>query len=364
MSDLGELQVQVSNASAASRNETADETCHSGSEPGNPGCEGTSFIEVSPEAKGIPYVWLPESASIENLRSDPDTAYNPRRRPSTLGRVAPGKPATTVKILYCTNADIESSVALNLMLPEFARHDVCVAISPRIGPASGDEPAFRRELRVAEQTLAVELLFPLIEKAGLPDDGKRFLTFGELERHRGIRVASLPNANSVEGLAFVRGVAPDLILSVRYGSIFGAECIAIPALGVLNLHAGLLPAYRGVIAAFRALMNGDEELGCTLHYITDGSIDTGPVLGTARIPVNRARSLLWHLLQLYPGAAPMIADALDRLGRGEVPAGIAQSCGRYFSYPTEAEWQEFGRRGWRIADPSDLAATWRRYLPT
>ena len=271
-----------------------------------------------------------------------------------------------MKILYCTNADIESSVALNLLLPALARHEVCVAITPRIGSASASEsePASRRELRVAEQTLAVELLFPLIEKAALPDDGKRFLTFGELERHRGIRVVPLPNANGAEGLAFVRGVAPDLILSVRYGSIFRAECIAIPALGVLNLHAGLLPTYRGVIAAFRALMNGDEEIGCTLHYITDGSIDTGPVLGTARMPVDPARSLLWHLLQLYPGAASMIADVLDRLGRGEVPAATPQLGGTYYSYPTESEWQEFGRRGWRIADPSDFAATWRRYLPT
>ena len=270
-----------------------------------------------------------------------------------------------MKILYCTNADIESSVALNLLLPTLARHDVCVAISPRIGSASGsgDEPAPRRELRTAEQTLAIELLFPLIEKAGLPDDGKRFLTFGELERHRGIRVASLSNANSEEGLGFVRGVAPDLILSVRYGSIFRAECIAIPALGVLNLHAGLLPTYRGVIAAFRALMNGDDEIGCTLHYITDGSIDTGPILGTSRIPVDPARSLLWHLLQLYPGAASMIADALDRLSHGEVRTGTPQLGGTYYSYPTESEWQDFGRRGWRIADASDLAATWRRYIP-
>ncbi len=281
-------------------------------------------------------------------------------------RVAPGKHAITVKILYCTNADIESSVALNLLLPAFARHEVCVAISPRIGPASGSasDPAPRRELRVAEQTLAIELLFPLIEKAGLPDDGRRFLTFGELERHRGIRVASLPNANSAEGLAFVRGFAPDLMLSVRYGSIFRAECIAVPALGVLNLHAGLLPTYRGVIAAFRALKNGDREIGCTLHYITDGSIDTGPVVGTHRIPVDPARSLLWHLLQLYPGAAALIGETLVRIGRGEASTGVAQVGGSYYSYPSEVDWQDFARRGWRIADPSDFAATWRRYLPT
>ena len=180
-----------------------------------------------------------------------------------------------MKILCCLNADAVSSVALNLLLPALAPHDVHVALTTRVGAAvTSDDPAPRRELRVAEQSFALEVLFPLVERAQLPRDG-RYLTFREIEQHLRMPVTALPNPNDEAGLATIRGIAPDLIVSIRYGAIFKAAAIAVPTLGILNLHAGLLPAYRGVIASFRALSAGEREIGCTLHYITDGTIDTG-----------------------------------------------------------------------------------------
>ena len=268
-----------------------------------------------------------------------------------------------MKILCCLNADVVSSVALNLLLPSLTGHDVHVALSTRIGgPVStATEPAPRHELRVAEQFLALDVVFPLIEHAAHPDNG-RYLTFNELARHRGVQVTALPNPNAGEGLAFLQQLAPDLIVSIRYGAIFKAPAIAVPRLGILNLHAGLLPAYRGVIASFRALMADERQLGCTLHYITDGTIDTGPVVGQSRIPVDSSRSLFAHVVALYPNAIEMVGDAIGRLARGEQLPQDVQSGGNYYSYPTAAEWEEFLRRGWRVADPSDLREVFARYL--
>ena len=267
-----------------------------------------------------------------------------------------------MKIFCCLNADVVSSVALNLLLPALASHDVRVGLSSRIGGAAqGSEPEARRELRVAEQLFAVDAMFPLVERAALPDDG-RYLTFAEIERHRGISVEAFPDPNGPDGYATLRAFAPDVVVSIRYGAIFKSAAIAVPRLGILNLHAGLLPAYRGVIATFRALVAGDEEIGCTLHYITDGTIDTGPVVNTARAPVDRSRSLFWHVLSLYPPGIALLADALGRLERGEALATSVQAGGTYFTYPTAEEWQEFLRRGWRVADPSDLRELTMRYL--
>ena len=267
-----------------------------------------------------------------------------------------------MKILCCLNADVVSSVAFNLLLPSLAGHDVHVAVSTRIGGSASNasEPAPRQELRVAEQFLAMDVVFPLIEEASHPDNG-RYLTFNELTRLRGIAVTPLPNPNAGEGLAFLQTLAPDLIVSIRYGAIFKAPAIAVPRLGILNLHAGLLPTYRGVIASFRALMAGERELGCTLHYITDGTIDTGPVVGQSRIPVDSARSLFAHVIALYPNAIEMVGDAIGRLARGEELPQEVQSGGSYYSYPTAAEWDDFLRRGWRVADPSDLRDVFARY---
>lgn len=267
-----------------------------------------------------------------------------------------------VKILCCLNADVVSNVALNLLLPTLATHDVTVGLSTRIGGTAAHEPRARRELRAAEQLFATDVMFPLIERAANPDDG-RYLTFGEVERHRGIRVVPLANPNADPGLTLIRSLAPDLIVSIRYGAIFRAAAIAIPPLGVLNLHAGILPEYRGVIASFRALMAGEEEIGSTLHYIADGTIDTGPVVTHVRVPVDSTRSLLAHVLSLYPPSIPPLADAIGRLSRGEALATHVQSGGAYYSYPSEAEWAEFSRRGWRVADPSDLHDVFSLYLP-
>ncbi|HUQ82350.1 MAG TPA: formyl transferase [Gemmatimonadaceae bacterium] len=255
-----------------------------------------------------------------------------------------------------------SCIAINQLLPALASHDVQLALTTRIGSPQADEPAPRRELRAAEQLFALDVLFPLVERAGLPPVN-RYLTFREIEQHDGIAVVSLPNPNTGDGLVALRAFAPDLVVSIRYGAIFKSPAIAVPPLGILNLHAGLLPAYRGVLATFRALMAGEREIGCTLHYITDGTIDTGPVIGTSPIAVDPTRSLLWNVVALYPPAIAMMSDAIARVTRGEPLPVHAQSGGNYYTYPNAAEWDEFLRRGWRVADPSDLREIALRFMP-
>jgi methionyl-tRNA formyltransferase len=271
-----------------------------------------------------------------------------------------------MRILCCVNRDLASGVALNCLLPALGAHEVRIGLTERVGGAfEAGEPPARRELRLAEQILANEVLFPLVERAALPDDGTRFLTFGEMERLRGIPVFPLPSPNRPEGLEVVRAFGPDLILTIRYGAILRPAFIALPPLGVLNLHSGLLPSYRGVLATFRALMNGDAEIGCTLHRIQDATIDTGEVLGRTRLAVRPDRSLLWHVLALYPAGTALIAAALAQLEAGVALEAIPQPTagGAYFSYPTAVEWEEFARRGWRVADLGDLDEALRRFVP-
>ena len=271
-----------------------------------------------------------------------------------------------MRILCCLNRDLASNLALNLLLPALRTHDVLVGLSDRVGngSASRAEAPQRRELRSAEQLLPNEIFFPIIERAGLADSGSRHLTFAEMERHRGLQVASMPSPNTPAGLRAVASFAPDLILSIRYGAILKDPVIAIPRFGVLNLHSGTLPAYRGVLATLRALLNGDSEIGCTLHYIADATIDTGDILGIRTIAVQRDRSLLWHILALYPPGVALMSDAIEKLASGLLPQRTRQppSGGAYYSDPTPQEWADFVKRGWRIADPSDLLDVFTRYL--
>jgi methionyl-tRNA formyltransferase len=133
---------------------------------------------------------------------------------------------------------------------------------------------------------------------------------------------------------------------------------------VLNLHSGILPAYRGILATFRAMLAQETEIGCTLHYIRDAGIDTGDIVGIRRHPLQREQSLLRNILSVYPAGIEMLCTALQTLENGGKLSTTLQQRGEgsYYSYPTAQEWNEFTRRGLRVADPSDLEQVLLSYM--
>jgi methionyl-tRNA formyltransferase len=261
-----------------------------------------------------------------------------------------------MRILCCLTRDLASNLALNALLPALAHHTVRAVLAEQVGRTPVDEPLQRQELRIAEQTWPNLALFPLVERAALGDSGNRNLTFTEIQRLRGISVDRQADLNSGAGLDLVKGFGPDLILCIRYGAILKAPVIGIPPLGVLNLHSGILPTYRGILPTFRAMMNEDSEIGCTLHYIRDPTIDTGDIVAVYRRPLQRERSLLRNVLDHYPAGMKMLRTVLETLEQGGNPSSSLQQHGaaNYYTYPTAQEWNEFTRRGWRVSDPSDL----------
>jgi methionyl-tRNA formyltransferase len=268
-----------------------------------------------------------------------------------------------VRILLCLNRDLASNVALNHLLPSLEGHTVLIGLSERVGSVAADEPAPRQMLRMAEQSFPNEVLFPLIESLQQADDGNRWLTFAEVERCRGIPVEPLSAINSPESFARLTSFLPDLVVTIRYGSILKSAVISLPRFGVLNLHSGILPDYRGVLATFRALLNRDARIGCTLHYISDGTIDTGDVVATASLPVDPRKSLLGHVLDLYGPGVALVARAIENLAAGrEVRSRPQGPGGTYFSYPSHAEWQAFRATGHSVLEPAELGALARRYL--
>ena len=268
-----------------------------------------------------------------------------------------------MRILCCLNRELASNVAFNLLLPALTAHEVMVGLSEPAAASLVALPPEASDLRRAEVVLPNDVIFPVLERDPAPS-AARHLAFGELERARGIRVVGAFDANAPAGLDLVRRFAPDLIVSIRYGIILKAPVIDMPGLGILNLHSGLLPSYRGVLATFRALLHGDREIGCTLHRITDQAIDTGPVVATARVPVVPGRSLLWHILSLYPPGVALMTAALERLADGgELPVTPQASGGAYYSRPTAKEWTAFTAAGLRAVDARDLEAIVRLFTP-
>jgi len=257
-----------------------------------------------------------------------------------------------MRIAFLVNRDIESNLALNLLLPEIHQNAVGIFVSERVG-ARTVPPRMLGQLAFIEQDLFNDLVFPLVEQSR--HDG-RFAGFGELERRFGVPVQALASLKDQGSLHRLRDARADLFISIRFGMILGAEALGLPPSGVLNLHSGLLPRYRGVLATFRALLNGDTEIGCTLHWIDSPGIDVGRIIETARMAVAKEHSLLWHILSLYRPGAGMIMRAIRRLERGELITGTAQdpSTGAYYSFPTEDDLIRFTALGWRLFDREDV----------
>lgn len=88
-----------------------------------------------------------------------------------------------------------------------------------------------------------------------------------------------------EAVAFIGSWQPDLIVVVAYGQILSRDLLFLPPLGCINIHASLLPFYRGAAPIQRAIMNGERETGVTIMYMDEG-LDTGDIIKQSKIPID------------------------------------------------------------------------------
>lgn len=93
----------------------------------------------------------------------------------------------------------------------------------------------------------------------------------------GLPVFQPENVNTTEALDEIRQWAPDVIVVAAYGQILKPDLLELPPLGCINIHASLLPKYRGAAPINWVIANGDEETGVTIMQMDPG-LDTGPML--------------------------------------------------------------------------------------
>jgi methionyl-tRNA formyltransferase len=91
--------------------------------------------------------------------------------------------------------------------------------------------------------------------------------------------------DNAEFIQQIKQLQPDLIVVVAYGFILPKEILDIPKYGIINIHASLLPKYRGASPIQSAILNGDQETGVTLMLI-DEQMDHGPFLGQKSLSID------------------------------------------------------------------------------
>jgi len=113
----------------------------------------------------------------------------------------------------------------------------------------------------------------------------------------------------------LRGSSPDLGVVAAYGRIIPDLVLAIPRLGLINIHASLLPRYRGAAPVHRAVINGDAETGVTIMRVVT-ELDAGPMLASGRRPIGPDETTPEVERALAVLGAGLAVDVVNRMSEG------------------------------------------------
>ncbi len=118
-------------------------------------------------------------------------------------------------------------------------------------------------------------------------------------------------------LAQVAALRPDLGVVAAYGRILPDALLAVPRLGMINVHASLLPKYRGAAPVHRAVIAGDEITGVTIMRVV-AELDAGPMLASATRPIAPDETSVDVERGLADAGAGLLLDVVNRMASGPV----------------------------------------------
>jgi methionyl-tRNA formyltransferase len=173
-------------------------------------------------------------------------------------------------------------------------------------------------------------------------------------------------------LETLRQLAPTVLVVAAYGLILPASVLALPTFGAINVHASLLPAYRGASPIAAALLDGQSETGVTIMLMDEG-LDTGPALRQASLPIqpsDTTAALSARLAEL--GAALLVETLADWLAGDVAPisqqqlSGTPSTCQQIDKEDGQIDWtlsaEQIERRV-RAYTPWPTAFTWWKGSP-
>jgi len=184
-----------------------------------------------------------------------------------------------------------------------------------------------------------------------PDRGAgrgRRLRYGPVKQlavDAGIQVDQPHSLRHPDAQAALAAYRPDLLVTAAYGLLLPRPVLELPAHGCWNLHASLLPRWRGASPINQAILAGDAETGISLMQM-DAGLDTGPVILQQSTPIGPKETAGQLHDRLAGMAGEVLVDALSRLDGGRLPPARAQDDARATHAP--------------LIDKSDARLDWNR----
>ncbi len=154
---------------------------------------------------------------------------------------------------------------------------------------------------------------------------------------RGLPVFQPEKASRPESLERLADFGADLFVVAAYGQILSSKLLALPRLGAINVHASLLPRYRGAAPINYAIWRGETTTGVTVFQIVP-ALDAGPMLGQVAVEIGSRETAGELEARLSEASPPLLLRVIDELERG-VSSPITQSDGDVILAPKLAKEQ-------------------------
>lgn len=132
----------------------------------------------------------------------------------------------------------------------------------------------------------------------------------------GLPIIQPKSLKEAEALAQLKNWSPDVIIVAAFGQILRLEVLTLPPFGCLNVHASLLPRWRGAAPVQAAILH-DDVTGVTIMQMNEG-LDTGPILSQEKCPIPEEMTAGTLFNQLAEMGANLLIDTLPKYVRGEI----------------------------------------------
>lgn len=134
---------------------------------------------------------------------------------------------------------------------------------------------------------------------------------------RGVPVYQFERLRNEEGLACLRSLAPDIVVTAAFGQILSQALLDVPKMGTVNVHASLLPAYRGAAPINWCILNGETRTGVTT-MLTDAGVDTGAMLLRRETDIGEVETAAELSARLSQLGAELLIETLKGYIAGEI----------------------------------------------
>jgi methionyl-tRNA formyltransferase len=247
-------------------------------------------------------------------------------------------------VVLCTCSGVYAANVLKTLLVSDELDVVGIVNSTRI--LSKKESPFRSALWLVQQCGLVYALNLSLVTTGynLLSYITRSDTVHSLARKHEIPLYNTSDINDEQGRDFLRKIQPDYLLTAFFNQIIKSDILDWLPDRCLNIHPSLLPDYKGVDPVFYMLLNKEQEIGVTLHYVDQG-IDTGDIISQRTVAVKPGDDLCSIYTKLFTQGAELYVDTVG--GQNEANHSRMQQGreGRYDSWPTRKMVGRFKHQG-------------------